>query len=67
LTIMNYQQLKALARRADCAKGKERERLVETLLKALPTLDPFEGFSEEFIWFVKLLARFKWLEVEDLS
>jgi len=64
---MDYRQLKALARRADRAKGKERERLVEALLKALPTLDPFEGFSEQAIWFVKLIARFKWLEVEELS
>jgi len=64
---MKYKQLKALARRADCAKGKERQQLVEALLKALPTLDPFEGFSEDFIWFVKLVARFKWLEAEELS
>jgi hypothetical protein len=67
LTIMNYRQLKALARRADCARGKERERLVEALLKALPELDPFEGFSEEEIWLAKFLARLKWFDASQLS
>jgi len=57
---MKYYQLKALARRADHAKGKERKRLVEALLKALPGLDPFEGFSERAIWLAKLIARLKW-------
>jgi len=46
---MGYQQLMALARRADRAKGRERERLVEALLEALPRLDPFEGFSEQAV------------------
>jgi hypothetical protein len=67
LTIMKYRQLKALARRADRARGKERKRLVEALHKELPGLNPFEGFSEEFIWFVKLLARLKWFEAEEFS
>jgi hypothetical protein len=64
---MNYKQLKALARRADRAKGKERERLVEALLKALPGLDPFEGFSEQAVWLAKLLARLKWFNARQLS
>jgi len=64
---MNYRQLKALARRADCTKGKERERLVEALLKTLPTLDPFEGFSKEAVWLAKLLARLKWFDAEEFS
>lgn len=64
---MNYQQLKALARRADRAKGEKRERLVEILLKALPKLDPFEGFSEEAVWLAKVIARVKWFDAERLS
>jgi hypothetical protein len=67
LEVANYRQLKALAKRADCAKGKERKRLVETLLKALPTLDPFEGFSEQAIWLAKFLARLKWFDAEEFS
>lgn len=43
---MNYLELKALARRAQRSKGEERRRLVEELIKGLPRLDPFEGFSE---------------------
>lgn len=40
---MDHGQLKALARRADRARGEERERLVEVLISASPNLDPFEG------------------------
>lgn len=43
---MNYPQLKALARRADLAKGEERKRLVEELIKELPKLDSFEGYVQ---------------------
>jgi len=64
---MNYRQLKALARRADRARGKEREQLVEALLKALPELDPFEGFSEQAVWLAKLLARLKRFDVDQFS
>jgi len=38
---MNHSQLKALARRADLARGEERRRLVEELIRELPKLDPF--------------------------
>ena len=64
---MKYQRLKNLARRADRAKGKEREQLVEVLLKALPSLDPFEGFSAQAIWLAKFLARLKWFDAEEFS
>jgi hypothetical protein len=64
---MDYRQLKALARRADRATGKRRERLVEALLKALPGLDPFEGFSKEEIWVAKFLAKLKWFDSEEFS
>jgi hypothetical protein len=40
---VKYKQLKALARRADCASGGERKRLMEQLIRELPKLDPFEG------------------------
>ncbi|MBA7629462.1 hypothetical protein ES703_36961 [subsurface metagenome] len=43
---MNYQELKALARRADRARGEERKRLVEKLIKELPKLGPFESFGK---------------------
>ena len=36
---MNYPELKALARRADRARGEERERLVEKLIGELPKLE----------------------------
>jgi len=64
---MDYRQLKALARRADRVKGKERELLVELLLYELPKLDPFEGFSEGAIWLAKLLARLKWFDADQFS
>ena len=67
LEVANYRQLKALARRADCTRGKERERLVEALLEALPGLDPFEGFSEQAVWLAKFLARLKWFDSEEFS
>ena len=59
---MNYRELKALARRADHARGEERKRLVERLIRELPKLDPFEGFSEETVGLAKLIARAKWLD-----
>jgi hypothetical protein len=37
---MNYRELKALARRADRAKGEERKRLVERLIRELPKARP---------------------------
>jgi len=58
---MNYRKLKALARRADRARGEERKRLVERSMRELPKLDPFEGMNEFKIWRVKLIARLKWL------
>jgi hypothetical protein len=64
---MGYRQLKAPACRADRARGKERERLVELLLSELPKLDPFEGFSGRAVWLAKLLARLKWLDAGKFS
>ncbi|MBA7501629.1 hypothetical protein ES706_00202 [subsurface metagenome] len=61
---MNYRELKALARRADPARDKERKRLVEKLIRELPKLGPFKGFSEGTIWFAKLVARVKWINAE---
>ena len=60
--MTNYRQLKALARRADRSKGEERKRLVEKLMRELPKLDPFEGFSEGAVWLAKFLARVKWVD-----
>jgi hypothetical protein len=62
---MNYKQLKALARRADLARGRERERLAEALLSVLPGLDPFEGYDEFTVWLARLLARVKWIIAEQ--
>ena len=67
LEVANYHRLKALARRADRARSRERERLVEALLKALPELDPFEGFSEQAVWLAKLMARLKWFDTDQFS
>ena len=61
---MNYRQLKALARRADRARGEERKRLVERLMRELPKLDPFEGMNEFTVWLLKLVARLKWVDSE---
>lgn len=59
--FMNYLELKALAHRADFAKGEERKQLVEELMKELPKLDPFEGVDEFMVWLVKLVVRVKWV------
>lgn len=59
---LNYQEIKTLARRADRARGEERKRLVERLIRELPRLDPFEGISEETIWFARFLVRMKWFD-----
>jgi hypothetical protein len=64
---VKYRQLKALARRADRARGEERNRLVEELVRELPKLDPFEGFSEDTIWLAKLVARLKWVDFDEFS
>lgn len=64
---MNYRDLKELARRADRARGAGRRRLVEKLIRELPKLDPFEGFSENAIWLAKLIARLKWFPSERYS
>lgn len=63
---MNYCELKALARRADKARGEERRQLVEKLIRELPKLDPFEGYDEFTVWFAKLIARVKWSNVQGL-
>jgi len=64
---VKYKQLKALARHADRAWGGERKRLVEGLIRELPKLDPFEGFSEGAVWLAKLIARVKQLDGSDHS
>lgn len=64
---MNYRQLKALACRADRARGKERRRLVERLIRELPKLDPVEGISEDTIWLAKLIARVKWVNFSEFD
>ncbi len=56
---VKYQELKALARRADHAQGEERGWLVEKLVKELPKLDPFEGYDEFTVWLARLVARLK--------
>ena len=56
-----------LARRADRARGEARRRLVDRLARKLSKLDPFEGFSENTIWFAKLVARVKWVDSERLD
>lgn len=61
---MNYDQLRELVKRADLAKGEERRRLMERLIKELPKLDPFEGVDEFTIWLAKLIARVKWINAE---
>lgn len=61
---MDHQQLKALTRRADRAKGRKRERLAEALLEALPELNQFEGFSEQAVWLAKFLARLRWFNAD---
>lgn len=48
--MASYRELKALARRADRAKGEKRKRLVEELIREIPKLDPFEGCDEFMVW-----------------
>lgn len=62
--VVTCRKLKKLAYRADYARGEERGRLVEKLIRELPKLDPFEGVSEDTVWFAKLVARAKWLDSE---
>lgn len=64
---MNYYELKALAHRADEAGGEVRKRLVGKLIRELPKLDPFEGFSEGAVWLAKFLARVKWVDFSEHS
>ena len=64
---MNYRELKSLARRADRARGEERKRLVEKLIRELPNLDPFEGCDEFTVWLAKFLARVKWVDFDEFS
>jgi len=64
---VSYEELKKLAKRADRARGEERKRLVEKLIRELPKLDPYEGFSEGAIWLAKLVARVKWADANELS
>lgn len=64
---MNYHQLKALARRADRARGEKRRRLVEKLIRELPKLDPFEEFSEGAVRLAKFLARVKLFDASEFS
>ena len=65
--MASYLELKELARRADRARGEERRRLVDKLMKELQKLDPFEGHDEFTIWLARLLARVKWSETEGFS
>ncbi len=64
---IKYQQLKALAHRAERAKGEKRKRLVEKLIRELPKLDPFEGMDEFTVWLAKLVARVKWVDFGEFS
>jgi len=57
---MNYREIKALARRANQAKGEKRKLLVEKLIRELPKLDPLEGCDDFTIWLAKFVARAKW-------
>jgi hypothetical protein len=61
---MNYRQLKALARRADRARGEERKRLVEKLIRELPKLNPWEGVNSRTRQLAEYLAWIKWIEVK---
>lgn len=65
--MSKLKQLKALARRADRARGEERNWLVEGLIRELPKLDPFEGCDEFTIWLAKLIARMKWGDADGFS
>ncbi len=65
--MTSYRKLKELGRRADLARGEEREELVEILIRELPRLDPFKGFSEGAIRLARLLARLKWFRAESFS
>ena len=65
--MTNYRELKALARRADKARGDERKRLVEKLIRELPKLDPFEGCDEFTVWLAKLVARVRWADFNGFS
>lgn len=60
---MNYRQLKDLARRADRARGEERRRLVERLMRELPKLDPWEGVNPRTRQLAEYLAIIKWIEI----
>lgn len=64
---MSHEQLKALARRADQAKGEGRRRLVEELMRELPKFDPFEGYDEFTIRLAKLVARVKWFDASEFT
>ena len=44
--MSKLKQLKSLARSAGRVRGKERKRFEEELIRELPKLDPFEGFSK---------------------
>ena len=65
--MVSYPELKALARRADRARGEERKRLAEKLMEELPKLDPFEGMDEFTIWLVKVIARMRWVDFSEFS
>jgi len=65
--VVSYPELKALARRADRARGEERKRLAEKLMEELPKLDPFEGMDEFTIWLVKVIARMRWVDFSEFS
>ncbi|MBA7506151.1 hypothetical protein ES706_04831 [subsurface metagenome] len=64
---INYLELKALARRADRARGEERKRLVERLIRELPKLNSFEGCDESTVWLARLIARMKWAEINEFT
>lgn len=61
------EKLKALASRADRARGEERKRLVDKLIRELPKLDLFEGCDEFTVWLAKLIVKVKWFDASKFS
>lgn len=40
---------------------------MDTLIKELLELDPFEGCDEFKVWLVKLVTRVRWVDVSEFS